>query len=79
MLAIEGFVLGLFETGIGIEQYKQHVRDFLISCKEFSVEDNKELYLEEVEAQEQMLADQQLQYRQSVPGLTPSDLIDDDL
>jgi len=42
------FVGGLFHVAVGIEQYKQHVRDFLIQCQEFSAEDNSELYAEEV-------------------------------
>jgi exportin-1 len=66
---IHAFVANLFNTSIGIEGYKQYVRDFLITCKEFATEDNNELYLEEHEAHAAMIAEEQEQYRRSVPGL----------
>ena len=66
---INVFVVNLFDTSTGIEGYKQYVRDFLITCKEFATEDNKDLYLEEHEACAAMVAEEQEQYRRSVPGL----------
>lgn len=74
--ALHSFILGLFDTSLNIDSYKQVVRDFLISCKEFAAEDNTELYIEEIEAQQETLAQQQHQYRQSVPGLLPQSEID---
>ena len=66
---IHAFVVNMLDTSIGIEGYKQCVRDFLITCKEFATEDNKELYLEEYEVRAAVVAEEQEQYRRSVPGL----------
>ena len=66
---IVAFIINLFDTSIGIEGYKRYIRDFLITCKEFATEDNKELYLEEYEARAALDAEEQEEYRRSVPGL----------
>lgn len=75
---VHTFVVGLFDVSLGLEPYKQHVRDFLIHCKEFSVEDNSDLYAEEEELRREQLAQQQWQYRQSVPGLLNQNEIEND-
>ena len=47
---VDTFVLGLFDLNKGSQEtFKAHLRDFLISLKEFSEGDNSELYLEEKE------------------------------
>lgn len=43
------FVVGLFDEALDLTSFKQHMRDFLIQIKEFSAEDNAELFLEETE------------------------------
>ena len=71
------FVNGLFESSQDLVAFKQHLRDFLVTVKEFEVEDNSELYIEEVEVGAEMLRQQQLEYRASVPGLlSPHELYD---
>jgi exportin-1 len=45
---IKQFVIGLFEYTDDLNKFKTHLRDFLISLKEFS-DDNAELYAEERE------------------------------
>jgi exportin-1 len=45
---IKQFVLGLFAYTDDLNKFKTHLRDFLISLKEFS-DDNAELYAEERE------------------------------
>ena len=75
---VNSFIIGLFDVSMAIEMYKQHVRDFLINCKEFSAEDNAELFAEEADAQRDLLAQQQWQYRQSVPGLLYPNEIEND-
>ena len=62
-------------------QYKQHVRDFLISLREFSGEDNKSLYTDEVEQQKKAKADADRIRRAAVPGLLNpvTEINDDDL
>jgi exportin-1 len=69
--SIQSFIFSLFNISLGIEEFKQHVRDFLISCQEFASEDNSELFIEEAEYQKTIFEKEQLTYRQSVPGLVP--------
>lgn len=60
--------------------FKQHLRDFLVSIKEYSSTgaDNRDLYLEENEAALAQRAASDLARRQAVPGLLkPSELPDD--
>jgi len=59
--------------------FKQHLRDFLISIKEYSRgEDNKVLFREEAEAAQAQLEANELARRQAIPGmLKPSELPDD--
>lgn len=45
---IKQFVIGLFAYTDDLNKFKTHLRDFLISLKEFS-DDNAELYAEERE------------------------------
>ena len=72
---VQQFVQGLFNLrGADLNTFKQHVRDFLIQLKEFSAEDNKDLYKEETD----MLAAENrraaLAQRMAVPGLVnPND------
>lgn len=63
------FVSGLFDFNMDINGFKQHLRDFLITVKEFASEDNTELYLEEQEARLALAKEEELQYMASVPGL----------
>jgi exportin-1 len=76
--SVHAFITGLFDVSLNIESFKQVVRDFLISCKEFAAEDNSELYTEEIEAEKESLAREQHMYRQSVPGLLPQSELDID-
>ena len=60
---------GLFEYSSNLPQFRQHLRDFLVTMKEFG-EDNAELYSEE-----QKEKDQQLQMkREQVPGLVKAEV-----
>ncbi len=63
------FVSGLFNTSIDLATFKQNMRDFLITIKEFSAEDNSELWHEETTVQEAEAATRQLEARLAVPGL----------
>ncbi|GFZ15975.1 exportin 1A [Actinidia rufa] len=45
------FVNGLFESRNDLSTFKNHIRDFLVQSKEFSAQDNKDLYAEEAAAQ----------------------------
>lgn len=77
---IQASVLGFFNMTMDEAQYKQHVRDFLISLREFSGEDNAGLYSDEVQAQQAANAEADLARRSAVPGLVnPNEIDDDDL
>ena len=66
---VQQFVLGLFDGATDLNAFKQHMRDFLIQIKEFSAEDNTDLYLEETEASIERVRQQLWQYKAAVPGL----------
>jgi exportin-1 len=78
---VQVFVMGFFDMNKNDVQYKQHVRDFLISLREFSGEDNKSLYTDEVEQQKKAKADADRIRRAAVPGLLNpvTEINDDDL
>ncbi|KAG1368297.1 protein EXPORTIN 1A [Cocos nucifera] len=68
------FVDGLFESRNDLHVFKNHVRDFLIQSKEFSAQDNKDLYAEEAAAQRE----RERQHMLTIPGLVaPSELQDE--
>ncbi|KAG6502921.1 hypothetical protein ZIOFF_035210 [Zingiber officinale] len=62
---ITTFVGGLFESKNDPPNFKNHIRDFLVQSKEFSAQDNKDLYAEEAA----VLREQERQRMLSVPGL----------
>ncbi|AES93816.2 hypothetical protein MtrunA17_Chr5g0395621 [Medicago truncatula] len=68
------FVNGLFESTNDLSTFKTHIRDFLIQSKEFSAQDNKDLYAEEAAAQRERERQRML----SIPGLiAPVELQDE--
>ena len=77
---VHDFVLGLFDLRMDLAAFKNHLRDFLIQLKEFSDEDNNELYTEERGAAEGERLRRDREARLAVPGLVnPHDRpMDDD-
>lgn len=75
---VSRFVDGLFIPNASIIEFKDHFRDFLVESKEFSMEDNSDLYLAEKEAEAELARRELRQYRASVRGLLNSDELDDD-
>ncbi|XP_047329646.1 protein EXPORTIN 1A [Impatiens glandulifera] len=68
------FVNGLFESRNDFASFKNHIRDFLVQSKEFSAQDNKDLYAEEAAAQRERERQRML----SIPGLiAPSEIQDE--
>ncbi|XP_010506498.1 PREDICTED: protein EXPORTIN 1B [Camelina sativa] len=68
------FVNGLYETRSDAGRFKNNIRDFLVQSKEFSAQDNKDLYAEEAAAQ----MERERQRMLSIPGLiAPSEIQDD--
>ncbi|KAF8590540.1 hypothetical protein K439DRAFT_1651189 [Ramaria rubella] len=76
---VERFVQALAEQHKDIGRFKLTLRDFLISLKEFSGDDNAELYLEEKETEAQHRAQTEREAAMRIPGmLKPSQLEDKD-
>jgi exportin-1 len=75
---IARFVEGLFDVSKDLNMFKELLRDFLITVKEFESEDNSELYLEEAEARLEISRQEQMLYRASVPGLLKPDEVEVD-
>lgn len=68
MTQIQTFIRGLFDLNGDLPIFKDHLRDFLISLKEFS-SDNEELYLEEEELERQRKYKADLENAMRIPGL----------
>ncbi|GKV06987.1 hypothetical protein SLEP1_g18801 [Rubroshorea leprosula] len=77
MTAVEvtQFVNGLFESRNDLSTFKNHIRDFLVQSKEFSAQDNKDLYAEEAAAQRERERQRML----SIPGLIAPNEIQDEM
>ena len=71
------FVVGLFDVTKDLTAFKQHLRDFLIAVKEFSSEDNSELFAEEAAAQQELDRKEAYLYRATVPGLLKPDELEE--
>jgi len=68
------FVDGLFSSKADLPNFKNHIRDFLVQSKEFSAQDNKDLYAEEAALQREKECQRML----SIPGLVaPNELQDE--
>lgn len=76
---IQNFIVGLCDTCNDIAKFKLLLRDFLISLRESSNEDNAELYLEEKEAEQQRKIAAERAAAERVPGmLKPSQIKEED-
>jgi len=76
---IQSFIVGLCETCGDIAKFKLLLRDFLISLRESSNDDNAELYLEEKEAEQQRKVAEERAAAERVPGmLKPSQIKEED-
>ncbi|XP_071710011.1 protein EXPORTIN 1A-like [Rutidosis leptorrhynchoides] len=69
------FVNGLFESRADLSTFKNHIRDFLVQSKEFSAQDNKDLFAEEAALQQERERQRML----SVPGLIAPNEIQDEM
>ncbi|KAJ1985367.1 Karyopherin transporter [Dimargaris verticillata] len=71
---VEEFVIGLFRHTHNFDTFMQHVRDFLISMKEFTG-DNSELFLADREAEQEVRKKEEMEAALKVPGMVkPHDL-----
>ncbi|XP_023337430.1 exportin-1 [Eurytemora carolleeae] len=62
-------VTGLFNLDQDIPQFKDHLRDFLVQIREFTGEDDSDLYLEEREASLKTAQEEKRKVQLSVPGI----------
>ncbi|KAJ3415020.1 Karyopherin transporter [Chytridiales sp. JEL 0842] len=75
---VRQFVMGLLELNKDLLAFKAHLRDFLVTLKEFSGDDNSDLYLEEKEAEAKLKKETELAAALRIPGMVkPSDRPDD--
>uniref|UniRef100_A0A7I4EZM4 Importin N-terminal domain-containing protein n=1 Tax=Physcomitrium patens TaxID=3218 RepID=A0A7I4EZM4_PHYPA len=75
LVEVTTFVNGLFETRSDLGAFKNQLRDFLIQSKEFSAQDNKDLYAEEAAVQREAERRRML----SIPGLIAPIEIQDEM
>ncbi|EOA19847.1 hypothetical protein CARUB_v10000095mg [Capsella rubella] len=69
------FVNGLYESRNDPSGFKNNIRDFLVQSKEFSAQDNKDLYAEEAALQRERERQRML----SIPGLIAPNEIQDEM
>merc|ERR1712025_1459862 len=62
-------VTGLFNLDQDIPAFKDHLRDFLVQIREFTGEDDSDLFLEEREAALKTAQDDKRRVQMSVPGI----------
>ncbi|KAH3766835.1 exportin 1 S-like [Pelomyxa schiedti] len=65
------YVNGLLDINKDLPAFKNQLRDFLVSLKEFNSTDNTDLYLEEKETTQAAAVAQDKSRRAAVPGLVP--------
>merc|ERR1719328_1003256 len=71
-------VTGLFNLDQDIPAFKEHLRDFLVQIREFTGEDDSDLFLEEREASLKTAQDEKRKIQISVPGmLNPHEVPED--
>ncbi|XP_064490113.1 exportin-1-like [Ornithodoros turicata] len=62
-------VQGFFNLNQDIQAFKEHLRDFLVQIREFTGEDNSDLFLEEREVALRQAEEEKRKIRMSVPGI----------
>jgi exportin-1 len=72
------FVTLMYDSSTDPNRFKLVLRDFLISLKEFSGDDNAELYIEEKEAETEKKAKDEREAALRVPGMLKPAQLDDD-
>jgi exportin-1 len=76
---VASFVEGMFDVKMDLPKFKTHLRDFLITLKEFSSEDNSALFSEEQEKIAREREQALMAQRSAVPGILKPSEIDNDL
>ncbi|CAD5118443.1 DgyrCDS7150 [Dimorphilus gyrociliatus] len=68
-MQIKVFVEGLFSFNQDLNAFKEHLRDFLVQIREYSGEDNSDLFLDEREAAMRAAQETKLKAQMAVPGI----------
>nr|CAG4635920.1 EOG090X00LI [Eubosmina coregoni] len=77
-LQLKVTVEGLFNLDQDITGFREHLRDFLVQIKEFTGDDDSDLYLEERETELRRAQDEKRKVQMSVPGiLNPHEIGDE--
>lgn len=76
---VSSFIDGMFDLKMDLQNFKLHLRDFLIQLKEFSAEDNTGLFSEEEDMKRQQQEAEAHAKRSAVPGILKPSEIDNDL
>ena len=73
-------VTGLFHLNQDIPAFKEHLRDFLVQIREFTGEDDSDLFLEEREGALKKAQDEKRMIQIAVPGiLNPHELPEEEM
>lgn len=71
-------VQGLFNLDQDIPAFKEHLRDFLVQIREYTGDDDSDLYLEEREHELQLMQEEKRRIQMAVPGiLNPHEIPED--
>ncbi|GAV00127.1 hypothetical protein RvY_11018 [Ramazzottius varieornatus] len=70
-------VQGMFQLDQDVTQFKEHLRDFLVQIKEYTGDDETDLFLEERETQLKKAQDDKRKIQMAVPGILNPHEIDD--
>eukprot|EP01104_Vermistella_antarctica_P005997 TRINITY_DN16731_c0_g1_i1.p1 TRINITY_DN16731_c0_g1~~TRINITY_DN16731_c0_g1_i1.p1 ORF type:complete len:1068 (-),score=371.53 TRINITY_DN16731_c0_g1_i1:114-3317(-) len=68
---VTAFVNGLFQHTRDLPKFKTLLRDFLVSLKSFSSQDNADLFIEETEQSREQQKNEQRQKDMAIPGMVP--------
>merc|ERR1712029_301799 len=77
---IKIIVTGLFNLDQDIPAFKEHLRDFLVQIREFTGEDDSDLFLEEREGALKKAQDEKRMIQIAVPGmLNPHEMPEEEM
>lgn len=75
---METFTKGLFDLNNNIELFKAHLKDFLISLREYSATGDQQAFADEAELEAERKRQAELEASLAVPGMIKPDDLDDD-
>lgn len=76
---IKVFIEGLFSFNQDLNQFKEHLRDFLVQIREFAGEDNSDLFIEDREVAIKHAQEEKRRAQLLVPGIVGPNEIPEDM